>query len=84
MILLKTADKHFETIVITTFIAKQLIIVHCNNGQTYHGFVQPTLTEKGFMLEEQFISWTDVLEIQLTDQYFQFWEDILHLENEHS
>ena len=36
------------------------------------------------MLEEQFISWTDVLEIQLTDQYFQFWEDILHLENEHS
>lgn len=72
MILLKTADKHFETIVITTFIAKQLI------------FVQPTLTEKGFMLEEQFISWTDVLEIQLTDQYFQFWEDILHLKNEHS
>ena len=36
------------------------------------------------ILEEQFISWTDVLEIQLTDQYFQFWEDILHLENEHS
>lgn len=80
MIRLKTADKHFETIVITTFIAKQFIMVQCKNGQTYHGFVQPNLTEEGFMLEEQFISWTEILEIQLTDRYFQFWEDILHLE----
>lgn len=81
---MKIANKHFETIVITTFIAKQLIIVHCKNGQIYHEFVQLNLTEKGFMLEEQFISWTEVLKIQLTDQYFQIWEDILYLDNKNS
>ncbi|MBF8807399.1 MAG: hypothetical protein IC227_02010 [Enterococcus lacertideformus] len=79
---MKTADKHFETIVITAFIAKQSIIVHCKNEQIFQGTIQPYFTEKGFMIEEQFIFWTEVLEIQLMDQYFQFWEDILHLKND--
>ena len=37
------------------------------------------MTEKGFSLDEQLIHWVDIVEIQLTDQYFHFWEDILHL-----
>ncbi len=81
---MKTADKHFETIVITAFIAKQPIAVRCKNKQIYQGTVQPHLTEEGFMIEKKFVFWADVLEIQLSDQYFQFWEEILHLENEHS
>lgn len=76
---MKTVHQHFETIAITAFIAKQEIIVRCKDNNTYRGFVQRDMTEKGFSLDEQLIHWVDIVEIQLTDQYFHFWEDILHL-----
>lgn len=81
MIFLKTVNKHFETIVITAFIAKQEIIIRCKNERTQRGFVQQEMTEKGFSLNQQFIYWDEIIEIQLTDQYFQFWEEIFPRNN---
>lgn len=72
-----TVEKHFETIIITAFIAKQKIIIECNNGRKLSGFVHPDIDMDGFSLTDGYIFWKDIRTIQLTDQYFQFWEELL-------
>lgn len=77
--MMNTVTKHFETIVITAYIAKQEVIVR-TAAATIQGFVTQEVYLDGFCLCDQWISWNDILEIQLNDRYFEFWKSIL-LEN---
>ncbi|MGM9903398.1 hypothetical protein A5844_001443 [Enterococcus sp. 10A9_DIV0425] len=74
---MKTIHKHFETVVITAYIAKQEITIHSKTGEKYHGMVQENMTEKGFSLDKNFIFWNEIATIELTTEYFQFWHNMM-------
>lgn len=47
---MKTVDKHFETIIVTSMIAKQEVIIQCLDGEIVKGFIHPSIDPEGFQL----------------------------------
>lgn len=74
---MRTITQHFETVIITAYIAKQKIIVERLDHSYAEGLVQPTITPAGFYLDEHFIQWEQISTICLAEQYFHFWKDIV-------
>lgn len=47
---------HFETVIITAYIAKQEITIQTKKGENYRGTIQKKMTEDGFYVNEGFIA----------------------------
>lgn len=74
---MKTVDKHFETVIVTSMIAKQEVIIQCLDGEMVKGFIHPSIAPEGFSVGEHYVRWDTINSIELTDHYFEFWKDIL-------
>ncbi|EPI00239.1 hypothetical protein D920_00981 [Enterococcus faecalis 13-SD-W-01] len=74
---MKTIDKHFETVIVTSMIAKQEVIIQCLDGKIVKGFVQPSIDLDGFFIDDHYVNWETISSIELTDRYFEFWKEIL-------
>ncbi|WP_154081466.1 hypothetical protein [Enterococcus faecium] len=45
---MNTIDQHFETVIITSMIAKQEVIVQCLDGEVAKGFILPSIDPEVF------------------------------------
>lgn len=68
---------HFETVIITAYIAKQEITIQTKKGENYRGKIQKKMTEDGFYVNEGFIAWDELNSIDLEEEYFHFWQEIV-------
>ncbi|EPI02071.1 hypothetical protein D920_00387 [Enterococcus faecalis 13-SD-W-01] len=64
---MNTVKQHFETVIITSMIAKQEVIIQCLDGEVV----------KGFSVGEHYVHWDTISKIELTDRYFEFWQELL-------
>lgn len=69
--------KHFETVIITAYIAKQEITIQTKNGQNHRGTIQKKMSEDGFYVNGDFIAWDELDSIDLEEEYFHFWKNIV-------
>ncbi|MDB7100548.1 hypothetical protein [Enterococcus mundtii] len=74
---MKTIYIHFETVIITAYIAKQEIALLTKSGKHYQGKIQSMMTEEGFYINDQFIYWTELATIDLKEEYFHFWRHVM-------
>ncbi|WP_165007374.1 MULTISPECIES: hypothetical protein [unclassified Enterococcus] len=79
---MKTVDKHFETVIVTSMIAKQEVIIQCLDSNVVKGFIHPSIDPEGFSVSEHYVHWYTISSIELTDHYFEFWKDILPEDND--
>lgn len=47
-----SSKDHFETVIITSMIAKQEVIVQCLDGEVAKGFIHPLIDPEGFSVGE--------------------------------
>ena len=58
--IMNTIVQHFQTVIITSMIAKQEVSVQCLDGEVAKGFLHPLIDPEGFSVGEHHASWETI------------------------